>query len=110
MHEYKPKGCQGQMVKKKIISDKGNCITPIKRLATFGEGRLSKRFFIQTFNILVRKKRKTYKEKESIAALSLRKSTVLQKKKNLAWEDLITIVNAAEKFLTLIYNTKFVIY
>lgn len=67
-------------------------------------------FFIQTFNTLVRKKRKTYKEKEGMAALSLKGGpTVLQKNKNLAWEDLITIVKAVEQCLTLLYHTKFVI-
>lgn len=58
MNEYRSKGCQGQTVKKKIMSDKGNCITLIKRLATFGECSLSKRFFYSNFQHTGEKEKK----------------------------------------------------
>lgn len=109
MNEYRSKGCQSQMVKKKIVSDKGNCITPIKRLATFGECSLSNRFFLFTLSTHWSERKEKHKEKEGMTALSLRGGPIVLQKNNLACEDLI-IVKAVEKCLTLLCYTKFVIY
>lgn len=82
MDKYRTKGGQSQMVKRKIVSDKGDYHTEIKRLWLYMVDVAFQRFLIQTFNITVRKQRKKDKGKEGMAALSLRGgAAILQKKK-----------------------------